>query len=133
MAFLNTGASAPFNLKNQNYERLTKKLISEPYDKNDIPKSYDLICNYAEFLRQPLTLGMFVPVDEDGGGDVIEKPNSLMYELAVSGNKTHQLDIKQWNTATEKVLFEGFEYVSQSGFTRISLSLTTAHNLRLIF
>ena len=32
-------------------------------------KSYE---NYAQFLKQPLTLGMFVPCDEDGSG--LQKP-----------------------------------------------------------
>lgn len=46
------------------------------------------IKKYAEFLRQPLTLGMFVPCDRDG------KP----------------LEEIKWIKAKQEVLFEGFEW-----------------------
>ena len=34
--------------------------------------SFLLCCNYARFLKRPLTLGMFVPCDEEG--NILKKP-----------------------------------------------------------
>lgn len=67
--------------------------------------------NYAEFLRQHLTLGMFVPCDEDGNvlfskpnyyscfldGSYVNKPQLINYENCV-----------RYKKAEEKVLFKGF-------------------------
>ena len=48
-----------------------------------------IVYNYANFLKQPLTLGMFVPCNEDGNvleeplhvfSDHTEKEKSLMYQ-----------------------------------------------------
>jgi hypothetical protein len=48
--------------------------------------------NYANLLKQPLTLSMFVPCDDDG--------NVLEYEN----------DQQKYQKAKEKVIFEGFTY-----------------------
>lgn len=58
---------------------------------------------YADFLRQPLTLGMFVPVDEEG--DVLKNPHARDED---AGTEKEELQI-EFNNALEKVLFEGFE------------------------
>jgi hypothetical protein len=57
--------------------------------------------NYANFLNQPLTLGMFVPCDEDG--DVLEEP-----DLDIQGRPTNcQPDyVEFYQQAKERVLFE---------------------------
>jgi len=53
---------------------------------------------YANFLKTPLELGMFVPCDEDG--NIIKPPS--MDIASVYGNKPYQ-------QAKERVIFEGFE------------------------
>lgn len=50
---------------------------------------HSITLNYANFLKQPLTLGMFVPCDEDGN-------------LLVSFDDRYE-------ESKERVLFEGFE------------------------
>lgn len=69
------------------------------------------ITNYANFLKQPLELWMFIPCDEDGS--VLEKPE-MVYNVDVFGvynglfqNKNEY--IKQYQKAKERCLFEGFE------------------------
>lgn len=59
-----------------------------------LAKSANKIYKYAKFLKTPLTLGIFIPVDE--AGNVLEK--------------YHDLDNKNilYNEAKEKILFEGF-------------------------
>lgn len=66
---------------------------------------------YAKFLKQPLTLGMFIPVDEN---------NVLLEEPVAPKNfwesdeqdaqlwAQHQYDSDKYNEAKERVLFEGF-------------------------
>lgn len=64
---------------------------------------------YANFLKQRLTLGMFVPCDEDG--ILLEEPkdtnkDSLAYDWFHEQYRHKQVIYKQ---AQERVLFEGFE------------------------
>lgn len=56
----------------------------------------DVILGYATFLKQPLTLGMFVPTDEDG--IVLEEP---IY--TIGGVEQYAENYQQ---AKERVLFE---------------------------
>ncbi|WPO89899.1 hypothetical protein [Chryseobacterium sp. HR92] len=72
---------------------------------NDFYKMFfNDITNYAKFLKQPLTLGMFVPVDEEGGV-LKEEPK---YCFASKGSEHYERHEKYWK-AKEKVMFEGFE------------------------
>ena len=77
-------------------------------------KSLKRITNYAKFLKQPLTLGMFVPCDEDG--NVLEEFDSIGI-----GNEFYLLRaLEQYDSAKESVLFEGFELSYNSSFTLIA-------------
>jgi hypothetical protein len=72
--------------------------------KEEIQKYYS-IAKYAYFLKQPLTLGMFVPCDENG--NVLEETDQ--YRSCEKGWKYGQ--------AKENVLFEGFQYLKdEEGF-----------------
>lgn len=78
--------------------------------------------NYANFLKQPLKLGMFVPTDE--AGNVLEEPEKLKERLKIfhpnhsvpyNGiNTTLGYYITKYKQAKERVLFEGFELVSEN-------------------
>jgi len=49
------------------------EFVLDTKQKLEIGKDFvEVVCNYASFLIQPLTLGMFVPCDEDG--NVLEDP-----------------------------------------------------------
>jgi len=69
-------------------------------------KVYSKRCwNYANFLKQPLTLEMFVPCDHEG--NVLEEPtgaSSFTYDMETVYQK-----------AKERVLFEGFQFYSMGG------------------
>lgn len=59
--------------------------------------------NYANFLKQPLTLGMFVPCDEEGNFlELIEYENWEGY------NEDYNLYIIEYEKAIERVLFKDF-------------------------
>lgn len=55
---------------------------------------------YAKFLKQPLTLGMFVPCDENG--KVLEEPENP------KKSPEHMRKYDSYVKAKERVLFEGF-------------------------
>ena len=61
------------------------------------------IFDYANFLKQPLKLEMFVPCDDDG--NVLEYPDSI----GVGNDFYYKRAFDQYEQAKEKVLFEGFE------------------------
>ena len=77
------------------------------------------VINYANFLKQPLELCMFVPCDEDG--NVLEEPRP---QEGDNGNWNYQARFNQYQQAKERVLFEGFEFCeSQSKGTNLRLKL----------
>ena len=86
---------------------------------NTIPKdlklinNYKNIINYANFLKQPLKLEMFVPCDKYG--NVLFKPK--WDELQPSEYYHDYLyELDQYQQAKEKVLFEGFEKAKIGSF-----------------
>jgi hypothetical protein len=64
--------------------------------------------NYANFLKQPLELWMFVPCDENGY--VLEIPTPRKGD---DGNWNYQSRFEQYQQAKERCLFEGFEIVTK--------------------
>jgi hypothetical protein len=61
------------------------------------------VVRYANFLKKPLELWMFVPCDENG--NVLEEPLHIeLYE-----GDTYDLDCKLYKESKERCLFEGFE------------------------
>ncbi len=71
---------------------------------------------YAKFLSQALTLGMFVPVGDNG--NIIEEPRQYKHWLSVmESNVNHRYDnslatkpsCSKYHKAKNRVLFEGFE------------------------
>jgi len=69
--------------------------------------------NYVKFISQPLELWMLIPCDENN--EPLEKP---FYAPCMDGcncendcemSKLYDKDLKQYQKAKERVLFEGFE------------------------
>ncbi|ASK29703.1 hypothetical protein CEY12_06115 [Chryseobacterium sp. T16E-39] len=82
------------------------------------------VMNYAKFLKQPLTLGMFVPCDEEC--NVLSEP--ILGREPFSNNEE---DFSNWERhrkkyieAKEKVLFDGFEIGSLNTVFNVELGLT---------
>lgn len=72
------------------------------------------IFNYADFLKQPLTLGMFVPCDEKG--NIINEP----YNDGIN-DQYYNSAIDAYNEAKSRVLFEGFEFESKEHLEDFSI------------
>jgi len=60
---------------------------------------------YANFLNQPLTLGMFVPCDLDG--NVLRELDIINYEKIHHVNRGYKEYSEKYQQAKERVLFEG--------------------------
>ncbi|MDM1073668.1 hypothetical protein HX001_14355 [Empedobacter brevis] len=71
-----------------------------------------LCANYAQFLKQPLTLGKFVPCDEEGNVWKFP-PTQEEWEWCEKDSTEAEQSFKQkefyYQQAKERVLFEGFE------------------------
>ena len=71
---------------------------------------FDRIMKYANFLKQPLKLGMFIPCDENT--DILEIPIDIYYKPDFNCQKFPQecypSDIENYDLAINEVLFKGF-------------------------
>lgn len=76
----------------------------------------ETVNNYARFITKPLSLGMFVPCDEDG---------EILYPQYVGGKEViydkyvqdDMMDkVKEYQQAKDKVLFEGFGIENEKFF-----------------
>lgn len=62
-------------------------------------KESELYVNYAKFLKQPLTLEMFVPCDEEG--NVLQEPKPKYFDSP----QFYESELQIYHEAKEKVLF----------------------------
>lgn len=94
-----------------------------------------LMKNYANFLRKPLTLGMFVPVDAEG--IVLKEPkNYSTWKSLGHNNEGKRSDISgsdeymQYQKAEKNCLFAGFT-IAYNGYSvvRITASYNPAVEL----
>ena len=79
---------------------------------------YERINKYANFLKQPLTLGMFVPCDDDG---------NVLEDLDSSILAPNYEDWQEYQKAQSKVLFNGFVFTESQKFSannKIELSVS---------
>lgn len=68
---------------------------------------------YAKFLKQPLTLGMFIPCDLEG--NVLEEPKICCSGrdcgcMGMPYNYISTEELEEYYQAEESVLFDGFTY-----------------------
>ena len=91
---------------------MTSFVLDQLEIKQSTSEFKEVVRNYANFLKQPLTLSMFVPCDEDG--NILSEPSD--YDYFVSDNEQYfQGDIgecQKYVEAKERVLFKGFEVKS---------------------
>lgn len=62
------------------------------------------------FLNTPLSLGQFVPCDDEG--NVMDEPKEWIHE--VGKNYGHDEQMKRYQAAKDRVLFDGFEQVTKT-------------------
>lgn len=86
-------------------------------------KANELILIYANFLKQPLELGMFISCDEDG--NILELPKEHLENRSL-----YYKEFDQYQEAKERVLFDGFQISdifdnNNIGIQSCSLSFST--------
>ena len=90
-------------------------------------KKLELIINYANFLKQPLELWMFVPCDEDG--DVLEEP--LYNDADLSCDELDSINnlVSEYHQAKERCLFDGFNEETASIYLGVFTNIKALSNL----
>jgi hypothetical protein len=86
-----------------------------------------LMNNYATFLKKPLTLGMFVPVDEKG--NILKEPKNYVSWKSLKHNQKESAEsteitvfeeYKVYQKAERKCLFEGFK-IAYNGYSVVRI------------
>jgi len=98
----------------------------------------NLMNNYAKFLRMPLSLGMFVPVDRLG--NILKEPKSFASWKSLAHNQladddndhTEGNEYKIYQRAKEKCLFGDFD-VAYNGFSVVRIVASYDNNVELSF
>ena len=92
----------------------------EEYDK--VNETFvNKVINYSEFLKTPLSLGMFVPYDEIG--NILNKPEFYTNIL----NSDQEIKKLKYEEAKEKVIFEGFAFTeSQKNSVNNNIQLSVS-------
>jgi hypothetical protein len=71
---------------------------------SSVMEYHDLTFSYANFLNQPLTLGMFVPCDEEG--NVLLDPIDNQHKIKIKSGNDYIAKKEQYQQAKERVLLE---------------------------
>ncbi len=98
-----------------------------------------LMNNYATFLKKPLTLGMFVPVDERG--NILKEPKnytswkSLKHNRKGSAGNSESTvfeEYKIYQKAEKKCLFDGFA-IAYNGYSVVRIVAEYDKSIELSF
>lgn len=84
-------------------KKYTEWVFDDNLDLNSSARYISSTQKYANFLKQPLTLGMFVPCDDNG--NVLEEPKSDNYN---EETRDYYYAVINYSNAKSKVLFNGF-------------------------
>lgn len=98
-----------------------------------------LMNNYATFLKKPLTLEMFVPVDDNG--NILKEPRnytswkSLKHNKKESGSGTENTVFEEYaiyRKAERKCLFDGFK-IAYNGYSVVRIVAAYNESIELSF
>ncbi|OPC34584.1 hypothetical protein [Elizabethkingia miricola] len=88
------------------------RMQSNPYNEQDYDNYFIRIVNeYAKFLKQPLTLGMFIPVDENN-----VPLEFIEYESWTVSDEEYNEYTHKYFEAKERVLFENAVRIDRSPY-----------------
>lgn len=96
-----------------------------------------LMKNYANFLKKPLHLGMFVPVDQNG--NVLKEPRNYTSWKALEHNSKGETndntafeEYRIYLAAEQRCLFKDFK-VDYNGYSRVRIIADYNHSIELSF
>ncbi|AZA83692.1 hypothetical protein C1637_14375 [Chryseobacterium lactis] len=96
----------------------------------------NLMNNYANFLKKPLSLGMFVPVDVHG--NVLKEPKNYASWKSLEHNDGKRTDTAGFEEYTEyqkaevNCMFEGFK-VDYNGYSKVRITASYDPSIELSF
>ena len=90
---------------------MTDYVLESKRFKEDSDTAIFKVTNYAQFLKQPLKLGMFIPCDEDG--NILKLPIEIKEDAE---NWNYQARFNQYIKAKELVYFEDFKVIDRGNF-----------------
>lgn len=102
-------------------------------------QTLNLMNNYATFLKKPLTLGMFVPVDEKG--NILKEPKNYASWKSLKHNQKESAsnaeitifeEYKVYQKAERKCLFEGFK-IAYNGYSVVRIVAEYDESVELSF
>lgn len=83
-----------------------------------LSRFHETTTKYANFLKRPSELGMFIPTDKDG--NVLEKPKNYFEWLNNTCNTLYDKDLskyEQYKEALDRVLFKDGEIVWSDNYS----------------
>lgn len=96
-----------------------------------------LMKNYASFLKKPLRLGMFVPVDQQG--NVLKEPKNYTSWKALAHNSSGEAadnaafeEYRIYQAAEQKCFFKDFK-VDYNGYSRVRIVAIYNTSIELSF
>ncbi|MCA6066079.1 hypothetical protein JI747_002745 [Chryseobacterium sp. RG1] len=96
-----------------------------------------LMKNYANFLKKPLRLGMFVPVDQQG--NVLKEPKNYISWKTLEHNSNGETvdtaafeEYRIYQTAEQQCFFKDFK-VDYNGYSRVRIVATYNTSIELSF
>jgi len=96
-----------------------------------------LMKNYANFLKKPLRLGMFVPVDQEG--NVLKEPKNYTSWKALEHNSKGETsdtaafeEYRIYQAAEQQCLFKDFK-VDYNGYSRVRIVAAYNNSIELSF
>ncbi|MET3036589.1 hypothetical protein ABXT08_10830 [Chryseobacterium sp. NRRL B-14859] len=95
----------------------------------------NLMNNYAIFLKKPLSLRMFVPVDEKG--NVLKEPKNYASWKALGHNDGKRTnagfeEYADYQKAEQNCMFEGFK-VDYNGYSKVRITASYDPSIELSF
>lgn len=98
-----------------------------------------LMNNYANFLKMPLTLNLFVPIDQ--AGNILKEPKNYVSWKSLEHNRKepgHNLssipldEYRLYQEAEQKCLFEGFK-IAYNGYSVVRITAAYNESIELSF
>lgn len=94
-------------------QSMVNYVLEQKERKDDLCYSLSCIYNYANFLKTPLTLGIFIPTNEDGpflNEPKIEDYFDDGFNLEFNQKYFKEEILVEYNKAKENVIFDGIKY-----------------------
>ena len=104
----------------KNLIKMTDFVLEQNKNTETLKNNFVNCAAYAKFLKQPLTLGMFVPCDEKGNDLVNDNLTEYDREMYFEEEQEYQ-------QAKERCLFNGFEFTVSQKFSTVNKIKNSIH------